>query len=186
MILPVGGKRRQGRQIPMPKYLLLFKYSSEGAKGFLKEKAAPREAEIRKTFARYGWKSRSVLLGDWRRAQRRDRCGTARRRDSRGVYDGCRGNRSVRCGCLDGGALFKRTRPGSRRRRQPIVHPAADAFDVPMRRAARQRGLYVLLKPSAPERSGVCRLTPAISLSLCVHTGTDGKARVWSKPHHYD
>jgi hypothetical protein len=48
------------------------------------------------------------------------------------------------------------------------------------------RRTYVLLKPSAPERSGVCRLTPAISLSLCVHTGTDGKARVWSKPHHYN
>jgi uncharacterized protein with GYD domain len=40
----------------MPKYLLLFKYSSEGAKGFLKEKAAPREAEIRKTFAGMGGK----------------------------------------------------------------------------------------------------------------------------------
>ncbi len=35
----------------MPKYLLLFKYSAEGSKGFLKERAAPREAEIRKTFA---------------------------------------------------------------------------------------------------------------------------------------
>jgi uncharacterized protein with GYD domain len=40
----------------MPKYLLLFKYSSEGAKGFLKEKAAPRETEIRKTFDRMGGK----------------------------------------------------------------------------------------------------------------------------------
>jgi uncharacterized protein with GYD domain len=40
----------------MPKYLLLFKYSAEGAKGFLKEKAAPREAEIRKTFAPMGGK----------------------------------------------------------------------------------------------------------------------------------
>jgi uncharacterized protein with GYD domain len=40
----------------MPKYLLLFRYSSEGAKGFLKEKAAPREAEIRKTFDRMGGK----------------------------------------------------------------------------------------------------------------------------------
>jgi uncharacterized protein with GYD domain len=40
----------------MPKCLLLFKYSSEGAKGFLKEKAAPREAEIRKTFAGMGGK----------------------------------------------------------------------------------------------------------------------------------
>jgi uncharacterized protein with GYD domain len=40
----------------MPKYLLLFKYSSEGAKGFLKEKAAPREVEIRKTFAGMGGK----------------------------------------------------------------------------------------------------------------------------------
>ena len=40
----------------MPKYLLLVKYSSEGAKGFLKEKAAPRENEIRKTFDRMGAK----------------------------------------------------------------------------------------------------------------------------------
>jgi uncharacterized protein with GYD domain len=40
----------------MPKYLLLFKYSSEGAKGFLKEKATPREAEIRKTFGSMGGK----------------------------------------------------------------------------------------------------------------------------------
>jgi uncharacterized protein with GYD domain len=40
----------------MPKYLLLFKYSSEGAKGFLKEKAAPRETEIRKTIDRMGGK----------------------------------------------------------------------------------------------------------------------------------
>jgi uncharacterized protein with GYD domain len=40
----------------MPKYLLLFKYSPEGAKGFLKEKAAPRETEIRKTFDRLGGK----------------------------------------------------------------------------------------------------------------------------------
>jgi uncharacterized protein with GYD domain len=40
----------------MPKYLLLFKYGSEGAKGFLKEKAAPREVEIRKTFASMGGK----------------------------------------------------------------------------------------------------------------------------------
>src|ERR1700722_2940701 len=55
MILPGGRKWRQGRQ-PMPKYLLLFKYSSEGAKGLLKEKAAPREAEIRKTFAGMGGK----------------------------------------------------------------------------------------------------------------------------------
>lgn len=44
----------------MPKYLLLFKYSSEGAKGFLKEKAAPRETEIRKTFNRMGGKVESL------------------------------------------------------------------------------------------------------------------------------
>ena len=30
----------------MPRYILLFKYSPEGAKGFLKEKAAHREAQI--------------------------------------------------------------------------------------------------------------------------------------------
>jgi uncharacterized protein with GYD domain len=40
----------------MPKYLVLFKYSSQGAKGFLKEKAAPREIEIRKTFEGMGGK----------------------------------------------------------------------------------------------------------------------------------
>ncbi len=40
----------------MPKYLLLFKYSSEGAKGFLKEKAAHRETQIRKTFEGMGGK----------------------------------------------------------------------------------------------------------------------------------
>jgi uncharacterized protein with GYD domain len=39
----------------MPKYLLLFN-SPGGAKGFLKEKAAPRETEIRKTFDRLGGK----------------------------------------------------------------------------------------------------------------------------------
>jgi hypothetical protein len=43
----------------MPKYLLLFKYSPEGAKGLLKEKAAPRETEIRKTFEGMGEKSKN-------------------------------------------------------------------------------------------------------------------------------
>ena len=47
----------------MPKYLLLFKYSAEGAKGFLKEKAAPREAEIRKTFAGMGGKVEAFYWG---------------------------------------------------------------------------------------------------------------------------
>jgi uncharacterized protein with GYD domain len=53
MIVSKGGTREG---ICMPKYLLLFKYSSDGAKGFLKEKAGPREAEIRKTFAGIGGK----------------------------------------------------------------------------------------------------------------------------------
>ena len=32
----------------MPRYLTLFKYSTEGTKGFLKEKAAAREAALRR------------------------------------------------------------------------------------------------------------------------------------------
>jgi uncharacterized protein with GYD domain len=40
----------------MPKYLLHFKYSPEGAKGFLKEKAAGREAAIRKIYEGIGGK----------------------------------------------------------------------------------------------------------------------------------
>jgi uncharacterized protein with GYD domain len=56
MILSDGGKRRKGGTYTMPKYLLLFKYSPEGAKGFLKEKATPRETEIRKTFEGMGGK----------------------------------------------------------------------------------------------------------------------------------
>ena len=34
--------------------------------------------------------------------------------NSSGVYDGCRGDRSIRCRRLDGGPNLKRTRPGSR------------------------------------------------------------------------
>jgi uncharacterized protein with GYD domain len=62
MIHNGGGKRRKGGKI-MPKYLLLFTYSAEGAKGFLKEKAAPREAEIRKTFAGMGGKVAEFYWG---------------------------------------------------------------------------------------------------------------------------
>jgi uncharacterized protein with GYD domain len=40
----------------MPRYLLHFKYSPEGAKGFLKEKAAAREAAIRKIYEGVGGK----------------------------------------------------------------------------------------------------------------------------------
>lgn len=40
----------------MPRYLLHFKYSPEGAKGFLKEKAAGREAAIRKMYEGIGGK----------------------------------------------------------------------------------------------------------------------------------
>jgi uncharacterized protein with GYD domain len=60
MIVSKGGTREG---ISMPKYLLLFKYSSDGAKGFLKEKAAPREAEIRKTFARIRGKVEAFYWG---------------------------------------------------------------------------------------------------------------------------
>jgi uncharacterized protein with GYD domain len=40
----------------MPRYLSLFKYSPDGAKGFLKEKAAAREAASRKAFESVGGK----------------------------------------------------------------------------------------------------------------------------------
>ena len=44
----------------MPRYLTLFKYSTEGTKGFLKEKAAAREAALRKGFESVGGKMESV------------------------------------------------------------------------------------------------------------------------------
>ena len=44
----------------MPRYLTLFKYSTEGTKGFLKEKAAAREAALRKGFESVGGKLESV------------------------------------------------------------------------------------------------------------------------------
>jgi uncharacterized protein with GYD domain len=40
----------------MPKHLSLFKYSAEGAKGFLKEKAAAREVAARKAIESVGGK----------------------------------------------------------------------------------------------------------------------------------
>jgi uncharacterized protein with GYD domain len=40
----------------MPRYLSMFRYSSEGAKGFLKEKAAARETASRKAFESVGGK----------------------------------------------------------------------------------------------------------------------------------
>jgi uncharacterized protein with GYD domain len=44
----------------VPKYLGLFRYSSEGAKGFLKEKAEAREATIRKAYEGIGGKVEAV------------------------------------------------------------------------------------------------------------------------------
>jgi uncharacterized protein with GYD domain len=40
----------------MPRYLILFKYSAQGAKGFLKEKASAREAAARNAFESVGGK----------------------------------------------------------------------------------------------------------------------------------
>jgi uncharacterized protein with GYD domain len=45
----------------MPKYLALFRYSPEGARGFVKEKAAAREAAIRKMYQGIGGKVESVF-----------------------------------------------------------------------------------------------------------------------------
>jgi hypothetical protein len=42
----------------MPKYLALFKYSEEGAKGLMKEKAAAREAAGRKAYESVGENSK--------------------------------------------------------------------------------------------------------------------------------
>ncbi len=44
----------------MPRYLSLFKYSTEGHKGFLKEKAAAREAAAKKAFESVGGKLEAV------------------------------------------------------------------------------------------------------------------------------
>jgi uncharacterized protein with GYD domain len=44
----------------MPRYLSLFKYSVEGQKGFLKEKAAGREAALRKALESAGGKLEAV------------------------------------------------------------------------------------------------------------------------------
>jgi uncharacterized protein with GYD domain len=44
----------------MPRYLGLFRYSPEGAKGLLKEKAAAREAAIRKTYESIGGKVEAI------------------------------------------------------------------------------------------------------------------------------
>ena len=44
------------REDHMPRYLGLFRYSPEGAKGLLKEKAAAREAAIRKFYEDIGGK----------------------------------------------------------------------------------------------------------------------------------
>jgi uncharacterized protein with GYD domain len=44
----------------MPKYLALFKYSENGAKGFMKEKAAAREAAGKKAYESMGGKSDAI------------------------------------------------------------------------------------------------------------------------------
>lgn len=44
----------------MPRYLGLFKYSAEGAKGLLKEKASAREAAIKKGFESVGGKLETI------------------------------------------------------------------------------------------------------------------------------
>jgi uncharacterized protein with GYD domain len=44
----------------MPKYLALFKYSEEGAKGLMKEKAAAREAAGRKAYESVGGKLEAI------------------------------------------------------------------------------------------------------------------------------
>jgi uncharacterized protein with GYD domain len=44
----------------MPRYLSLFKYSVEGHKGFLKEKAAGREAALRKALESAGGKLEAI------------------------------------------------------------------------------------------------------------------------------
>jgi uncharacterized protein with GYD domain len=44
----------------MPRYLNMFKYSPEGAKGFLKEKAAGREAALKKAIESAGGKLEAV------------------------------------------------------------------------------------------------------------------------------
>jgi uncharacterized protein with GYD domain len=44
----------------MPKYLALFKYSEEGAKGLMKEKAAARETAGRKAYESVGGKLEAI------------------------------------------------------------------------------------------------------------------------------
>jgi uncharacterized protein with GYD domain len=44
----------------MPRYLNMFKYSLDGAKGFLKDKAAGREAALKKALESVGGKLESV------------------------------------------------------------------------------------------------------------------------------
>jgi uncharacterized protein with GYD domain len=45
----------------MPKYVNIFKYTPEGAKGFLKEKAAGREAALKKAIESAGGKLESLF-----------------------------------------------------------------------------------------------------------------------------
>jgi uncharacterized protein with GYD domain len=55
-ILPTHRSTAEREEMRMPRYLSLFKYSPEGAKGFLKEKAAAREVASRKAFESVGGK----------------------------------------------------------------------------------------------------------------------------------
>jgi uncharacterized protein with GYD domain len=45
----------------MPRYLGLVRYSQEGARGILKEKATAREAAIRKTYEGIGGKVEAFI-----------------------------------------------------------------------------------------------------------------------------
>ena len=47
----------------MPRYLNLVKYSAEGSKGFLKEKAAGREAAARQAFESAGGRLETIYWG---------------------------------------------------------------------------------------------------------------------------
>jgi uncharacterized protein with GYD domain len=52
--------KKLNREEQMPRYLGLFRYGPDGAKGILKEKAAAREAAIRKMYEGIGGKVEAV------------------------------------------------------------------------------------------------------------------------------
>src|ERR1700691_4164638 len=76
----------QAREGKMPRYLSLFKYSTVGTKGFLKEKASGREAAIRKAIESAGAKTRIGILGRHRRVHRHCDFGFPRRRHSGSIH----------------------------------------------------------------------------------------------------